>query len=156
MTSGYRIQDLRDAPSHRSVIADRIWRAWWEPDGRTLSAVDDALAEILATQGFPFTLVASEKDEFLGTVTAVMDDIPDRPALGPCLAALWVEPAARGRGIGEALMTALRAKLAALGYNEVYLSAKPRMRDFYLARGWTLIETGVSHEALDVFRSALP
>lgn len=152
----YRIDNLRDAASHRATVADRIWRAWWAPDGRSLAEVDAALAAILATEGFPFSLVAHAEDQFLGTVTAVMDDIPDRPHLGPCLAALWVEPEARGEGIGEAMMVALCSKLKRLGFGKVYLSAKPPMRDFYAQRGWTLIETGVSKDDLDVFQRALP
>jgi len=156
MALDYRIDHLRDAAKHRATVADRIWRAWWQPDGRPLADVDAALGKILIAEGFPFSLVASVDGQFLGTVTAVMDDIPERPHLGPCLAALWVEPESRGKGIGDALMVALQSRLKGLGFEEVYLSAKPRMRDFYAGRGWMLTETGVGKDGLDVFHRALP
>ena len=42
------IHDLRDVISHRSVVAERIWRAWWEPDGQSLADVDEALDMVLS------------------------------------------------------------------------------------------------------------
>ncbi|WP_366520600.1 GNAT family N-acetyltransferase [Devosia sp.] len=93
---------------------------------------------------------------FVGTVTSIMDDIGARPDWGPCLAALWVEPDARGQGIGAALAEALMARLAGLGFERVYLSAKPHMRDYYLLRGWTMIDSDIDKDRQDVFLRLLP
>ena len=152
----YDILDLRDAPEFFPEVADRIWRAWWEPEGRSLADVEAALHEVTAGPRFPFTLVAARDRRFVGTVTSIMNDIGARPDWGPCLAALWVEPEARGQGIGEALADTLMTRLSGLDFERVYLSAKPRMRAYYLLRGWTMIDSDVDKDHQDVFVRLLP
>jgi predicted N-acetyltransferase YhbS len=147
----YTVVDLRHAPEHFNTVADRIWREWWQPDGKSLADVEAALTEIVSAASFPFTLVAVDGGQFLGTVTSIAADIPARPELGPCLAALWVEPEARGRGIGEALADRLMERLAELGEEYVFLSAKPRMRAYYLLQGWAMIESDIDLEHQDVY-----
>ena len=158
---GYRwraqIADVRNAPEYQDIVADRIWNAWWRPAGSELAEVQAALREVVAATRFPsFTLVASEGGRFVGTVTVIESDIAARPRLGPCIAALWVEAEARGRGIAAALMSAACRRLASPGFECAYLAAKPRLRAYYAARGWTLVETGIGEDNLDVFRRALP
>jgi predicted N-acetyltransferase YhbS len=150
------IQDLKDVPQHFDEVADRLWRAWWEPYGETLGDVEDALRAVVSAQGYPFTLVATHEGKFLGTVTSIADDIDARPTLGPCLAALWVEPAARGRKIGDRLANALMQRLARAGFEQVFLSAKPIMRSYYLDRGWSMMDSDIDDDHQDVFVRTLP
>lgn len=145
------IHDLRDVITHRSVVAERIWRAWWEPDGQPLSDVEEALDMVLSEADFSFTLVAVSNGRFIGTATSIQTDIDARPDLGPCLAALWVEPEARGRGVAATLISAVLERLLSHGFTEAYLSAKPHMRGFYEKNGWTLIESDIDRDHQDVF-----
>jgi predicted N-acetyltransferase YhbS len=149
------ILDLKQAPQFMDQVADRIWREWWRPEGRTLGAVEAALRDVVEAEDYPFTLVAASEGQFLGTVTSIASDISARPELGPCLAALWVEPQARGRGIGAALIAALTRRLSALGHDRVYLSAKPKMRSYYLLRGWTMIDGDIDKDHQDVYLQLL-
>lgn len=150
------IEDISDQLVFRPLVADRIWRAWWEPSGATLADVENALGAVIAAEGFPFTLIARAGDRFVGTVTVTQSDIADRPDLGPCIAALWVEPTERGQGVGQALVDVALGRLAGLGRSEVYLAAKPPLHGYYAGRGWTLRERGVGDDDLDVFSRALP
>lgn len=150
------IGDLRDTPDHAATVADRIWRAWWGPDGSSLADVEGALGEVMAAEGFPFTLVARQGDQFVGTVTSIQTDIRQRPELGPCLADLWVEPAARRQGVAQMLMAAVLARLSSQGFSQVHLAAKPPLRAFYEAAGWSLVESDVGDDHLGVFVRALP
>lgn len=147
--------DLKDRPQFLDHIADRTWRAWWQADGKTLANVEAALREVIAAPGYPFTLIAVSGGAFLGTVTSIAADIHARPELGPCLAALWVEPQARGRAIGEALSAALMQRLSGLGHDRVYLSAEPKMRRYYLERGWTMIDSDIDGDHQDVYLKLL-
>jgi predicted N-acetyltransferase YhbS len=149
------IGDLREQLVYRPLVADRIWRAWWEPSGATLADVEDALGAVIAAEDFPFTLVAHSGGRFVGTVTAIQSDIAARPDLGPCIAALWVEPEMRGQSVGQALVHVALERLAGLGRSEVYLAAKPPLHGYYADQGWTLRERGVGDDGLDVFARAL-
>ena len=152
----YAIASLRQHPDLRPVVADRIWRAFWEPYGSPLDVLEAALDEVLAALDFPFTLVALDDDGFVGTVTAIQSDIAARPELGPCVAALWVEPKARGQGVGRALVSSALSRLAAQGRDRCYLPAKLHLHDYYAMAGWSLVERGVGDDMLDVFVRALP
>jgi predicted N-acetyltransferase YhbS len=151
------IHDLRQAPELWATVADRIWKAWWRPYGAVLGDVEVALAEVAAAADFPsFTLVAVDSGKFVGTVTVIKDDIESRPDLGPCIAALWVDPSGRGQGVGEHLVKAACDRLARTGFPQVYLGAKLHLRSYYSDHGWTLLESGVGGDDLDVFVRALP
>lgn len=154
-TFSLEIHDLRDAITHRSVVAERIWRAWWEPDGHSLTDVEEALDMVLSETDFSFTLVAVSNGRFVGTATSIQTDIDARPDLGPCLAALWVEPEARGRGVAGTLISAVLERLSSHGFAVAYLSAKPHMRGFYEMNGWTLMESDIDRDHQDVFKRAL-
>ena len=146
------IEDLKSAPMHLDTVANRIWHAWWKADGHPLEAVQAALAEIVAgTSGFPFTLVAISDGRFAGTVTAIQHDFADRPAYAPCLAALWVEPGMRGRGLGSQLMNAATERLEAGNFTHVHLGARREMRPYYLNHGWDLVEERIGPDELDAY-----
>lgn len=147
----FAILDLKHAPHFLEIVADRIWREWWLPDGKGLADVEAALRDVIAQEDFPFTLVAAEGNRFLGTVTSIAGDVPARPNLAPCLAALWVEPEERGRGIGRAMTKSLIERLRGQGHEFVFLSARPHMRSYYLLGGWTMIESDVDLERQDVY-----
>lgn len=151
------VLDLRQVPEYWATVADRIWNAWWRPYGAVLADVEVALAEVAAGIDFPsFTLVAVDDGTFVGTVTVIKDDIEARPDLRPCIAALWVDPASRGQGVGARLVKAACARLSRAGFPRVYLGAKPPLRRYYSSHGWTLLESGIGADNLDVFVRALP
>ena len=146
------IEDISERLVFRPLVADRIWRAWWEPSGANLAEVEDALGAVIAAENFPFTLVARSGDRFVGTVTAIQSDIAGRPDLGPCIAALWVEPEMRGQGVAQALVNAALRRLA----DVAYLAARPPLHQYYASRGWMLRERNVGDDDLDVFARAVP
>ena len=149
------IVDLKTAPHYFDVIADRIWNAWWKPSGAELADVEAALTDVVSSDVFPFTLVCAEGEVFVGTVTCIATDIEARPELGPCVAALWVEPDRRGRGVADRLVDAALLRLHAAGYEHAYLAARRPLRDYYSGRGWVLAEQGVGADQLDVFNRVL-
>jgi predicted N-acetyltransferase YhbS len=145
------IQNLRAAPQFRAQVADRIWRAWWEPHGASVEDVQHALGEVLESPGFPFTLVATEYGQFIGTVTAIVSDMAERPELSPWIAALWVEPDWRGQGVARALLDHAAHLLAGFGHATAYLCARPSLRPFYSGLDWRLIEENAGPHGLDIF-----
>ena len=99
----------------------------------------------------PLALVAHDGGAFLGTASVIASDLAERPQLTPWVAAVWVEPEARGRGIGAALVDRATRDCFAVGVSRAYLCARPRMSRFYEALGWSIFERKVGKHQLSVF-----
>jgi N-acetylglutamate synthase-like GNAT family acetyltransferase len=150
-TTPFTISDLRQRPGFFAPVAERIWQAWWEADGYPLDYISGRLRENMEATPIPFAVVAHDGEAFLGTASAIASDLAERPQLTPWVAAVWVEPEARGRGIGAALVDRATRDCFALGVSRTYLCARPRMSGFYEALGWTIIERKVGKHQLSVF-----
>ncbi|MDE2444587.1 MAG: GNAT family N-acetyltransferase [Alphaproteobacteria bacterium] len=146
-----RISNLNAVPPFKEVVADRIWKAWWRHHGHLLQVVTDFFDALPLERGIPFALVAHEGETYFGSVLAVASDLDDRPELSPWVAALWVEPDHRNKGIGAALAKAARTEILNLGYDAAFLCATAEKRIMYQNQGWTLLEKSVGEHALDVF-----
>jgi GNAT superfamily N-acetyltransferase len=153
----FTISDLRRQPQFFDMVADRIWQAWWQPNGFPRDYIASGLTENMADTPIPFALVAHDGERFLGTSSVIASDLEERPQLTPWVAAVWVEEDARKHGVGGALVNHATADCFALGENRVYLCARARIAGFYERLGWTMIERGVGPHELDVFyREAEP
>lgn len=95
MTSEHTISDLRTVPGFADVVADRIWRAWWQEDGVPFAGLRSRLDESFGTSPIPSAFVAHRHGLYLGSILLIENDLPERPALRPWVAALWVEPGHR-------------------------------------------------------------
>jgi GNAT superfamily N-acetyltransferase len=144
----HSISNLTDRPDFASIIAERIWRAWWRAEGSTLADVEALVAENLRSTGIPFALVAHRGETFLGTASVIANDLKARPTYGPWIAAVWVEPEGRGTGIGSGLVRAAAMAAFRLPIERLYLNATPANAPFYDALGWQRIEENVDGLAI--------
>jgi GNAT superfamily N-acetyltransferase len=151
MPLAFTISHLRRQPQFFDCVADRIWRAWWEPSGYPLDYIRGRLAENMQDTPIPLALVAHYSGTFLGTASVIASDLDERPELTPWVAAVWVEERARGQGIGGALVDAAAHACFTLGFPRAYLCARARMTGFYERLGWTLNEHRVGPHQLNVF-----
>ena len=151
MSLAFTISDLRQRPEFFDAVADRIWQAWWQPNGYPLDYITGRLAENMRDTPIPLALVAHDGGNFLGTASLIASDLDERPGLTPWVAAVWVEERARGHGVGAALVDAAVRASFALGFRRTYLCARARMTRFYERLGWTLIERRVGPHQLNVF-----
>jgi N-acetylglutamate synthase-like GNAT family acetyltransferase len=147
----FTISDLRQWPKFFDTVADRIWQAWWQPNGYPLDYISTRLRENMEATPIPFALVAHDGERFLGTSSVIASDLEERPQLSPWIAAVWVEEDARRRGIGAALVNRAAQDCFALGVSRAYLCARPRMTGFYETLGWTVVERNVGPHHLGVF-----
>lgn len=143
--------DLRQQPHFAETIADRIWRAWWQPSGHGFETVLQHLREFLVAETMPLCVVAYAGETYVGSALVIDNDLSERPDFSPWVAALWVEPEFRNFGVGSEVLRRAGREAFGLGFESVYLCALPPKAPFYAARGWTLIETGVGPHDLSVF-----
>ncbi len=139
------IVDLRDATWAVDIVAHCVWQAWWH-DARAREHVNKKIAQSLTAAAFPLTLVALEGEAFMGTASVIYSNAEPLCGFAPWLSALWVEPAARRRGIGSDLIDAAVVRCRALGCAELFLSSYDRTIAFYEKRQWQIL----SKETADI------
>jgi GNAT superfamily N-acetyltransferase len=145
------VSDLRQCPEYFEAVAERIWQAWWKPRGHPLDTIRGRLRENMTASPLPLALVAHQGAAFLGTASVIAADLDERPQFTPWVAAVWVEPTARSRGIGAALVDHAAKACFALGFGRVYLCARPERASFYENLGWTVIERDIAPHRMGVF-----
>lgn len=124
------IADLTECPHCLDSVAESIWRAWWQ-DRAPLETVRGLVADNLAGPGIPLCLVARVDGDFAGTVSLIETDIDVPTDLRPWLAALWVEPDHRRKGVAGALIVRLVDAARALGESGLHLCAHEDLAAFY-------------------------
>ena len=93
--------------------------------------------------GVPCAWVAFVDDVPVGSVSLVESNMDTHSELTPWLAALFVLPGYRGRGIGTALVRRCESEALGAGFGRMYLYAS-EARAYYPRFGWT-------HLAEDVY-----
>jgi predicted N-acetyltransferase YhbS len=138
------ISFLADRPEALATVALWVHSEWGHKFGASLKQMEDGFRGRLHRDRIPFTLVGELDGKLVGTSTVVACDLPARRDLRPWLAAVFVDPACRGKGVGSALVQAACSHVAKLGNEHVYLyteSAAP----FYARLGWTALEQRTYH-----------
>jgi GNAT superfamily N-acetyltransferase len=136
------IVTLSDRPDLLATVAAWIYEQWWshlpEHSPETVAA---ALIERRTSDHIYESFVALRDSVPVGTATVLDHDVDTerRPDLTPWVAAVYVIPEARGRGIGERLVSRAAAFAQAKGFMTVYLWTTDR-RDWYERLGWELVE----------------
>jgi ribosomal protein S18 acetylase RimI-like enzyme len=100
-----RLAMLQDAP-----------RAFWTTYAEAAARTDEEWREMVARSP---TWLAMDGDRPLGSVAGI--SLPDQPEDECVLVGMWVDPAARGRGVGERLVRTVVAWAAEEGLSRVLL-----------------------------------
>lgn len=83
----------------------------------------------------PEMLVAVVAGQVVGMASIVTNDLSSRPDLTPWMAAVYVTPEQRGRGIGSLLVQAILTEARRLELSRLYLITPDKMA-FYARLGW--------------------
>jgi len=137
-----KIEDLSKHSDWIPVLAHWHFSEWGELTGTSAEAEYAAmLARFTSASTIPTTLVAVGRNKLLGSANLVECDMDIRPELHPWLAQVFVDPPARRKGIGAALVKAATVKCRECGYNAVYLYTSGTLPRFYERLGWIVRET---------------
>ena len=133
------IATVAKRPDLLPVVADWLWREWWQREGRSLEQTQAIYAECRAEVGAPQTFVLLADGMPVGTATLARKDLAERPDLTPWLAGVFVVPEARDRGYVAHLLAAFdeACRVAAIGTAWLYTSTAERV---YLRGGWHVAE----------------
>ena len=134
--TGLRIEPLGLHPDLVPVTV--TWHIGaFDPDGDAVKWTRAREAEARLS-GIPCAWVAFARHEPVGTVSLTEHNMDTRPDLRPWLAALFVLPEFRRRGIGASLVRRCESEAMTLGEDRLYLytfNAEP----FYERLGWSVL-----------------
>ena len=138
MTHRVTIDHLYDHAEQLPRVAEWIHTAFWTRSGKGVDFVADLLRQATDRDRIPLGLLAHVAGEPAGTVQLIVCDSRARPDLTPWLAALYVVPEHREKGVASALVRRLIAEAARLGCSEMFLETD--IPDFYARLGATIYE----------------
>lgn len=147
----FTVSDLRQQPQFFDTVAERIWRAWWEPEGHRLDHVTDRLRDCLNDDPIPFGLVAHIGGRYIGSTLCIESDLAECPRYSPWIAAAWVDLQYRHQKVGRALVGGAMQTCFRHGIERIYLCSAPERRNFYMRQGWVPIEDNVGPDKQTVY-----
>lgn len=139
LTERLVVTTIARRPDLLPVVADWLWREFWQRSGRSLEQTEAIYADCRAEIGAPQTFVLLAGDTPVGTVTLARRDLDERPDLTPWLAGVFVVPHARGQGYVRHLLAAFDEACQAASIKTAWLYTNTAER-VYLRSGWRVAE----------------
>lgn len=138
-----RIENLADHPDLAPVLAAWVYGEWGHllPE-RTEEMLVVAFRQRSTPHVIPESFVALAGDRPVGMASLIEDDMKTRPDLSPWLAAVYVLPEFRNRGVGSGLVRAVMAEAMALDVEQLYLFT-PDQEAFYRRLSWRTLERAI-------------
>jgi len=139
-SSSIRIENLAMHPAFAPILAAWVYAEWGHllPQ-RTEEMLVAEFQQRSTPHVIPESFVAMAGDRPIGMASLIEDDMKTRPDLSPWLAAVYVLPEFRKRGVGSSLVRAMMAEAMALGVERLHLFTPDQMA-FYRRLGWRTFE----------------
>ena len=137
MNQGTHIRRLEADEPAFDVVARWRYDAFFAQDGITFEESRDALRTWMDGLGYEAALLAEVDGQPAGSCLFVREEIDPKHDLTPWLAALYVAPEFRNRGIATALVRAIEQHARSVGCSELHLytiTAEP----LYAKLGWAV------------------
>lgn len=132
-----RVVDIPADVSVRRAVARWCLDEWVHlfPDDTEQWYLDTYTRADSTGEGPPHALAAVDGEQVVGSALLVPDDeLPGAPEPGPWLAAVYVVPGHRGRGVGRALVTAIMQRAS----SDIWLYTENETA-WYESMGWTVV-----------------
>lgn len=129
------VTTIAASPHLAEPVARWIWEEWGRKKGRPFERILARVSSRTAVTGLEQCVVLLDGATPGGTASLVAEDADSRPDLSPWLASVFVAPAARGRGYGRVLVTAVESAAREAAIPTLWLftdSAAP----LYASLGW--------------------
>jgi N-acetylglutamate synthase-like GNAT family acetyltransferase len=136
---------LADHPEHVATVAGWIYAQWLRGrPGMSLAFAEAKFRSHLQRDAIPTTLIALAEGTPIATASIYVDDLEERRDLGPWLAAVYVAPPWRRRGVGAQVVRATEGVARRLAIPQLFLFT-PDQEHFYTQLGWAAIGQAIDH-----------
>jgi GNAT superfamily N-acetyltransferase len=135
MINGLKIRRLRADEPAFDIIARWRYDAFFAEDGGTFEESRNALRAWMGGLGYETALLAEVDGQPAGSCLFVREEVDPQHDLTPWLAALYVAPEFRKRGVASALIRAIEQHARDVGCEELYLYTVTA-ESLYARLGW--------------------
>lgn len=137
------LKQLSECPEHLETVAHWIYEQWWSKRCDSPEVVLGWLRTHSKLDTVPYSVIALAESEPVGSCCVIENDCIHRPQYAPWVAAVYVRPDFRRRGIAsmilhEAASIAARGRVKGLYIDCLAVTAK-----VYEKNGWTIYEREV-------------
>jgi len=138
------VLDMPNNEALRATAAQWSFSEWGKlyPDDSVQWYLDLYAASDHDDHALPVCLAAVNEDgSIVGTASLIEnDELPNAPEPGPWVAAVYVDAANRGTGVGGELVSEILRRARNLGFDDVYLYTES-VPKWYESMGWSFIRT---------------
>jgi len=108
--------------------------------GQALKDRTNALRACMGKSEVPFSVVATNGSELIGSALLVKRDMSTRRDLSPWLAGVFVKPKFRNCGVATRLIQRVEAGASDIGFSTLYLYTD-KQSNYYAKRGWNILDS---------------
>ncbi|MCL5093887.1 MAG: GNAT family N-acetyltransferase [Patescibacteria group bacterium] len=152
----FKITYLKDYPEFIPTVAKWVYEEWADKNKKSLKQVIQEFENYCNKDKIPIAFVAVDRETPVGLINIWENDLDSKEDLTPWVAAFYVIPEYRNKGVGKALMEKALGKAREMRFKIIYLHAETA-GEYYQKLGWKLIEDTINDkgEASKLFKYEL-
>ncbi len=150
-------RQLADCPEQLTTVGSWVWEQWWQRRTPTPAHVIELLRTHAAIDRVPYTVGGLVDGVPVGSCSVIENDCVHRPQYAPWVAAVYVTPALRNRGVASAILQTAAQIAVRAGVTGLYIDCLAATAPVYERNGWTILEREVGDkDSVVMLRRVVP
>ena len=138
-----QVKQLAECPEHLNTVGTWVYEQWWRRPHNTPEVVFSWLRTHTQKDKVPFTVVAFADGTPVGSCCVVENDCVHRKQYTPWVAAVFVKPEMRYRGVASLILQETAAIATRIGVESLYIDCHVLTARVYEKNGWKIHEREV-------------
>jgi GNAT superfamily N-acetyltransferase len=139
----FEVKQLSERPECLTPVGNWIYREWWSRRYDTPEVVLSWLRTHTRVDAVPYTVVAFADGAPIGSCSVIENDCVHRKQYAPWVAAVYVKPEFRHRGVASMILQEAAAIAARIGVKGLYIDCLAITAPVYQKNGWWIHEREV-------------
>ena len=149
-----QLKQLSECPEHLLAVGSWIYEQWWKRSNNSVEVVLRWLRCHTEKDRVPFTVVALAEVNPIGSCSVIESDCVHRPQYTPWVAAVYVKPEFRARGVASGILREAARIAARAPVEGLYIDCLEKTAPVYEKSGWRILEREVGDkDSVVMFRS---
>src|SRR5574338_417909 len=134
------LKQLPECQEHLEAVGLWIYEQWWSKRCNSPEVVVDWLRTHTKLDTVPYSVIALANDEPVGSCSVIENDCIHRPQYSPWVAAVYVKPDFRRRGIASMILHEAASIAARARIQTLFIDCLATTASMYEKNGWTIYE----------------